>query len=296
MILVKDRKEFYMRIKKSFIIALFMMQIGFSEPVNNYLPYILAENNNKPVKSDVSTNKIPQIGSADLNEIGEKIFKNEAGGKKENLVYWNSGENFPSLGIGHFIWYRKNQTEIFDESFPKLVEFYKANKITLPKILQENKDAPWASREEFLKDKEAGKLNELRDFLYETKDIQVMFIYKRLEASLDKMLAQTADKENVKYQFYRVSNSPNGLYALIDYVNFKGEGVSETEKYNNEGWGLLQVLEYMKGKEPGKSAMDEFSAGAKFVLERRVKNSDPKKNEKQWLKGWENRTETYKVK
>ena len=83
---------------------------------------------------------------------------------------------------------------------------------------------------------------------------------------------------------------------LIDYVNFKGEGVSETERYNNEGWGLLQILEYMKGKETGKPAMDEFSAGAKFVLERRVKNSDPKKNEKQWLKGWENRTETYKVK
>ena len=176
------------------------------------------------------------------------------------------------------------------------MEFYKANKVTLPKILQENKDAPWTSREEFLKDKEAGKLNELRDFLYETKDIQVMFIYKRLEASLDKMLVQTTDKENVKYKFYRVSNSPNGLYALIDYVNFKGEGVSETERYNNEGWGLLQILEYMKGKETGKPAMDEFSAGAKFVLERRVKNSDPKKNEKQWLKGWENRTETYKVK
>ena len=285
-----------MKIKKSFIFALFMMQIGFSESVNNFSSYILAENKGKSVKNDISTNKIPQIGSADLNEIGEKIFKNEAGGKKENLVYWNSGENFPSLGIGHFIWYRKNQTEIFDESFPKLVEFYKANKVTLPKILQENKDAPWTSREEFLKDKEAGKLNELRDFLYETKDIQVMFIYKRLEASLDKMLAQTADKENVKYQFYRVSNSPNGLYALIDYVNFKGEGVSETERYNNEGWGLLQILEYMKGKETGKPAMDEFSAGAKFVLERRVKNSDPKKNEKQWLKGWENRTETYKVK
>ncbi len=240
--------------------------------------------------------QMPKLSSTDLKEIGDKIFKNEAGGKKENLVYWNAGEDFPSLGIGHFIWYRNGQKEIFDESFPKLVDFYKANNIKLPKILQDNKYAPWTSRDAFQKDKEAGKLDELRDFLYETRDTQVVFIYKRLEASLDKMLLQADDRENVKYQFYRVSNSPNGLYALIDYVNFKGEGTSETERYNGQGWGLLQVLEYMKGKETGKAAMDEFSAGAKFVLERRVRNSDPKRNEKQWLKGWENRTETYKIK
>ena len=32
---------------------------------------------------------------------------------------------------------------------------------------------------------------------------------------------------------------------LIDYVNFKGEGVLETERYRGRGWGLLQVLEGM---------------------------------------------------
>ena len=276
------------RNKILFILAFFSTQLIFSASSNYYSA-------NTSV-NEVKISQMPKIGSADLKEIGEKIFRNEAAGKKENLVYWNSGENFPSLGIGHFIWYRKKQTEIFDESFPKLVDFYKVNNIKLPKILQDNRYAPWTSRDEFLKDKSSGKLDELRDFLYDTRDTQVLFIYKRLEASLDKMLLQTSDKENVKYQFYRVSNSPNGLYALIDYVNFKGEGVSETERYNNEGWGLLQILEYMKGRETGKSAMDEFSAGAKFVLERRVKNSDPKKNEKQWLKGWENRIETYKIK
>ena len=70
-----------------------------------------------------------------------------------------------------------------------------------------------------------------------------MFIFKRLEASLEKMLEASDNKENVKKQFYRVANSPNGLYPLIDYVNFKGEGTNPKERYTGQGWGLLQVLE-----------------------------------------------------
>ena len=46
-------------------------------------------------KKDIFSN----ISKAELNAIGEKIFKNEAGGIKSNLVYWNESENFPSLGI-----------------------------------------------------------------------------------------------------------------------------------------------------------------------------------------------------
>ncbi len=42
--------------------------------------------------------------------------------------------------------------------------------------------------------------------------------------------------------------SPNGVYALVDYVNFKGEGTLATERYQDHGWGLLQVLEGMKGR------------------------------------------------
>ena len=29
---------------------------------------------------------------------------------------------------------------------------------------------------------------------------------------------------------------------MIDYVNFKGDGLKPTERYKGEGWGLLQVL------------------------------------------------------
>ena len=244
-------------------------------------------------KKDIFLN----ISKAELNTIGEKIFKNEAGGIKKDLVYWNKGENFPSLGIGHFIWYKQGEPGIFEESFPQLVEFLKSKNVKLPKIMAENKYSPWKNREELInlqtKKIPDSDIEELTNFLYDNKDLQIMFIFKRLEASLEKMLAVSNDRENVRKQFYRVASSPNGLYPLIDYVNFKGEGTNPKERYKEQGWGLLQVLENMKGAETGKAAPTEFSNSAKFVLQRRVNNSDPSKNEKKWLQGWLNRCNTY---
>ena len=252
----------------------------------------------KPAQTSVSTEKkdiFANISKSELNAIGEKIFKNEAAGKKENLVYWNEGENFPSLGIGHFIWYKQGEPGIFEESFPQLVEFLKSKNVKLPKIMAENKYSPWKDRQELinLKTKKNPDIEELTNFLYDNKDLQIMFIFKRLEASLEKMMAVSSNKENVRKQFYRVASSPNGLYPLIDYVNFKGEGINPNERYNGQGWGLLQVLENMKGTETGKAALTEFTNSAKFVLQRRVNNSDPSKNERKWLQGWFNRCNTY---
>ena len=235
---------------------------------------------NIPKKSSVTkliTKKADiTISKKELDIVADKVFKNEAGGVKDNLVYWNTGENFPSLGIGHFIWYKEKEKGIFEESFPPL--------------------APWSGREELmkLKNQKNKDIEELTEFLYKTKDIQIEFIFKRLEASLDKMLKASKNKENVRKQFYRVANSPNGLYPLIDYVNFKGEGTNPDERYKGQGWGLLQVLENMKGTGSEKATLVEFSNSAKFVLQRRVDNSDPSRNEKKWLEGWFKRCDTYK--
>ena len=245
-----------------------------------------------------ASNKKLEISKEELSKIAERIFQNEAGGKKDNLVYWNKGENFPSLGIGHFIWYKEGEPERFEESFPKLVEFYKTNKIELPTILKNNKHAPWIDRDQLFSEKQSKDkdIAELTEFLNKTKDTQILFIFERLKSALEKMKEKSTNKENLEYQFYRVANSPNGLYALIDYVNFKGEGINDSETYNKKGWGLRQVLENMTGKEIGNTALTEFSNSAKSVLEQRVKNSDPKRNELKWLLGWKNRCETYKNK
>jgi hypothetical protein len=56
--------------------------------------------------------KIPSLNEILTQEqaqtIGRQIWKNECGGTQEGLTSWNKGEEFPSLGIGHFIWYPKD--------------------------------------------------------------------------------------------------------------------------------------------------------------------------------------------
>ncbi|MGL5956477.1 MAG: hypothetical protein ACRC0X_07755, partial [Brevinema sp.] len=92
---------------------------------------------------------------------------------------------------------------------------------------------------------------------------------------------------------YRVANSKNGLYPLIDYVNFKGEGVKETERYNHQGWGLLQILELMQGEEIGLTALKEFAEKAIFVLNRRIENSPKERGEERWRENWTTRCLSY---
>ncbi|MBI2362984.1 MAG: hypothetical protein HYV15_06350 [Elusimicrobia bacterium] len=79
----------------------------------------------------------------------------------------------------------------------------------------------------------------------------------------------------------------------MDYVNFKGEGISPSERYQGEGWGLLQVLSGMADSPSGAPAVAEFSAAARRVLERRVQLSPPARGESRWLPGWRKRTLTY---
>jgi hypothetical protein len=108
---------------------------------------------------------------------------------------------------------------------------------------------------------------------------------------LPKMLqaAQPAEREKILRNFYHVAAEPLGPYALVDYVNFKGEGTLESERYKGEGWGLLQVLEAMREG----PALVEFQRAAESVLSRRVKNSPPGRGESRWLPGWKNRIRTY---
>ncbi len=56
----------------------------------------------------------------------------------------------------------------------------------------------------------------------------------------------------------RVADTHGGWYPLIDYINFKGKGIKETEKYNGEGWGLLQVLQTMRPVQKGPQALREL--------------------------------------
>jgi hypothetical protein len=238
-----------------------------------------------------------QMTELEAEAIGQKIWLNETGGKSEHLIAWNEGETFASLGIGHFIWYPPDQEGPFQESFPDLLKFLHDQKIGLPGWLDPASDCPWTTREEFLYGLNSSKMQDLRALLTRTVPQQVQFLIQRVEAALPKMLAALQTEEqrtHVQEQFYRLANTVQGLYVLVDYVNFKGEGISETERYQGQGWGLLQVLQHMKGNSA--NAVLEFADAAAFVLSRRVKNAPQKRRniEARWLTGWEARIDKYR--
>ncbi len=229
---------------------------------------------------------------SELESIGRRVWVNECGGTRDGLTSWNSGEAFASLGIGHFIWYPKGASGPFEESFPRLAKYLAANGASVPAWALDG-PCPWRSRQEFMADFQGPRLKELRTLLYGTLRLQSRFLAQRMEESLPKMLsaAPASQRESVRAQFQRMLATGSGTFALIDYVNFKGEGTKESERYHGEGWGLLQVLSGMKGSGPG--AAREFGESAAAVLSRRVQNSPPARNEAKWLAGWKSRVRAY---
>ena len=232
------------------------------------------------------------IKKKEIDLIGEKIFINECAGKIENLTSWNIGTDFASLGIGHFIWYPSGKEGPFDEKFPDFLLFLEHRGIELPTWLKDpsKRECPWKSRKEFIQNLQGPTMKSIRKLLANTIPSQAEFMVERLQTVLPKILESTSNPYHIKRQFFRVAKSPMGLYALTDYVNFKGEGILRSERYNGEGWGLLQVLELMPRSSNSNEPMQEFVTCAVRVLTRRVENA-PK--ERFWLPGWKNRLQTY---
>ena len=239
-----------------------------------------------------------QLSAAQQRKIGNKIWQNECSGTVAGLTSWNKGEDFASLGIGHFIWYVPGRPAHFEESFPKLIAFMNARKVAgMPAWLKTQRGCPWNSYADFHAKKGTAQMTELRNFLVGTIEVQTAFIVQRLEQALPKMMNATPDaaqKQRLRGTFYAVAESPQGVYALIDYVNFKGEGTNPGERYNGIGWGLRDVLLEMQGQPRGAAAAAQFGEAAKRVLNRRISNSPPARNEGRWRAGWLNRCETYK--
>ena len=230
----------------------------------------------------------------ELDVIGGRVWQNECDGTREGLTSWNAGENFASLGIGHFIWYPKGVNGPFEESFPLLLKFFAANGVKVPAWLKPDDDCPWSTRAEFLAAAKSEKMTELRDLLASTISVQARFLAQRMEQALPKMLAAAPanQRAKIKANYDRLAATQRGIFALIDYVNFKGEGTKETERYAGEGWGLLQVLAGM-GESEGASPAALFAKSAEDVLTRRVHNAPPDRHEERWLTGWKNRVRAY---
>ncbi len=241
-------------------------------------------------------NSAIKLSSGQKQKIARKIWQNESGGTVAGLTAWNAGEEFPSFGIGHFIWYPAGFDGRWEESFPQFIDFARrSGRKDIPTWLLSTRDCPWNSRAAFLADLNGPKLSGMRQFLANSTELQADYIITRSRAALPTILraARPADRERISRNYQKVASTPHGTYALIDYVNFKGTGTKSTEQYRGEGWGLLQVLSGMQDVPSGQAAAREFANSAKRALSRRIANSPPARGEKRWEAGWHNRCETY---
>ena len=241
-----------------------------------------------------------RTANAEVERIGRQVWRNEAGGRRDWLVHWLPGENHLSLGIGHVIWYPEGARDGFHESFPDLLAFLRQRGVALPASLAPLGPCPWRTRAEFLAAGADPRLIELRDFLARTVADQAAYLVDRLARALPALLAAAPDdgtRARLSDRIRRILHaadgriSPTGVYALVDYVNFKGEGILPAERYQGEGWGLLQALEALDdGISDPRAA---FAAAAAAVLTRRVALAPPERHEARWLEGWRRRVATY---
>lgn len=233
---------------------------------------------------------------AQLDWVGARIYQNECASRPECLVHWNEGEAFPSLGIGHFIWYPGGVDGPFVESFPGLVRFARQAGAAVPDWLAELSpmDAPWSDRSGYLAAQSEPRMASLRQWLADTRGLQVAYILDRAQASLAQVVAAApaSQQASLSRRLEALVATAGGSYALIDYVNFKGEGLAPGEAYQGQGWGLLQVLQQMAHYE-ALPALDAFRLSAADVLTRRAENAERDIERERWLPGWLNRLETY---
>lgn len=246
-----------------------------------------------------STGNFSGITIEEYRSIGEQIYHNECAGKPENLLFWSEKEAFPSLGIGHFIWFPQGVDAPFEQTFPDFLRFVqRVSPVTqIPVAEPEFSFAPWRDQEVFYALKELGRLDQWQSFLLNTFALQAQFIVYRFQSKLPEVLAQAPanQREEIRAKVDDLMQTEKGLFALIDYSNFKGLGINSKERYQGKGWGLLQVLLTMKVPKHRSEAavLNAFVGAAKQTLRQRTQLAPNPKLEATWLPGWFKRLDAY---
>lgn len=236
---------------------------------------------------------LSKLSVADLDWIGDRIFQNEANRHIKYLTHWNEGEEFPSFGIGHFIWLPEDVPIAFKQTFPEMVQFV-AKQVPAPQWLINLQpfSPPWKDRSHFYQVWHEQELDDLRLWLDATKSQQTAFIVKKLQNNFrEKLAILPLDKyTEINQKIRKLAETKLGLFVIIDYHNFKGLGLNPNETYQGEGWGLLDVVLAMpspdKKYKQHNSYEEVFVQTAKDLLERRISLSSPARNEQRWREGW----------
>ena len=238
-----------------------------------------------------------RVSTEESLEIGMKIWMNTSFQSTRDLTVWKEGEEFPRVGIGHFSWPPYTYRGIFSKGkFHELLSYFQDNGITLPSWLVKSRFSPWPNRKHFMREINSDKMKELRTLLCNTIPLQAKYMSMKLNSAFLDMLRPLTIKErkHLTKHFFCIANTTNGHYILTDYLNFKNSGTDPKERYNDEGWGLLQIFLMMGSPSAPEDPVDDFIACAKVLLERRTQNAPPDRHEEQWLPEWLERLETYK--
>ncbi len=248
--------------------------------------------------------QLPELSDFDYERVAARIFQNETGGQSRYLTYWGDGEDFPSLGIGHFIWYPRGVDAPFDESFPGMVAFVTqqaAGNRQLPAWMRDLQpfDAPWNSKQQFDQAWSSANMSELRQWLQATRQLQARYIVSTFRERWRKVQLPPEQKQRLTRLLQKMVDTAEGLFAVVDYYNFKGLGINSRERYQEQGWGLIQVLEGMVQSDNGDGEcldpVEQFIQAATVRLRLRVELSPPERNEGRWLNGWLKRLQAYTV-
>lgn len=219
--------------------------------------------------------------------------------------------------------------------------------ISWPLLLQKNPlpPAPWASQAEFaeikkvslaienvkeslqLADikknkaalyKDAYSLFEIRHFLSNPKilQLQAQFVIEKTFLSLHRILAAShrespTEAQELYQKIQLLLGSPEGVLSIVDYLNFKGEGLKPSERtpLGKYPWGLKTVLEIMPSsasvnaaiKAPTDASAEinlQFTKAALCSLQRMAYHSGAADSKDQlqryaWLNGgWKTRLES----
>lgn len=264
------------------------------------------------VTLSVSRLQLPALEDVDYDWIAARIFENEAASQVRYLTFWGEGEDFPSFGIGHFIWFPAAVDAPFDEQFPAMVAFVSqraASEQPLPQWMQEQVpfDVPWSSKEVFDQAWSSDEMAALREWLQATARWQARYIVATFERRWQSLEILPNQKLQMTALLQQLAGSAAGMFAIIDYYNFKGLGVNPRERYQGQGWGLIQVLQAMPAFklaiDPESGALPisdaalvaQFSQAAAERLGLRVELAPPERNEQRWLPGWLKRMQGYQT-
>lgn len=246
--------------------------------------------------------KLRELSDDDFDWIAARIYQNEAMGQSRYLTFWGEGEDFPSFGIGHFIWFPTGVDAPFDEMFPQMASFvsgYGPDDISYPPWMAELTpfDAPWSDKQQFDQAQSSPEMIQLREWLEATGHYQARFIVATFERRWRDLELPAEQKQPMTALLQRLATSAEGLFAIIDYYNFKGLGNNPRERYQGQGWGLIQVLQETDrlDRESGgcEDLVELFRRSAVNRLSLRVELSPPDRGEERWLEGWRNRVQGY---